>query len=740
MADSITYRIGALLEAKGNLGARVNQQAKAVDALGARLTGATNKVASFGSSMLNSASSAALGYGKLATQIAAVSAAAGAAAFTKIGFTGNVGLEKMQNTIAGTLQLFGHSANHADRLGNNIKVAGAALMEIQNIADAAPGELQDIQMLFQNMLPGARAATGEMRRILDLSKNVALFTPTFGVDFKTAGSQVSRMLSGGAGAEMETWRTLQPLILQAGLAMDKMGQKGKIFAKSLQGADPEKITQAFNKLQKEDRLALFEKALSTGGDELAAMYAKSWEGATASAISSSRKVAMGFGKPLFESTKKALVKAGEEGGVFSKARVMPMAAKAEAMGKLLAIPLERVLGYLERGVRYLQDNFNSVFNKMYHSFQIAGAVIKAAFAFGLAKMIAGAAIVSAAAVARAGTSAVRGIGGAYGATKKGITGVKNAAKSVKGFFGEFTGGSAISNSLGIFTMLGKVMGGIASSAIILIPLLIIGAAAFGVISLALLAVGGIAAYVASKWEELSASIVKGFQDGSITLRPLVVAALVLWERLKKVGEAFIGGYTGATMMQVAIGMATSVVEGLSSGVVILAKVAAGFLTILGKLANAYDSVFGESDGKRIWNRQKELMGGGATWEDASKRAHSEFQNGFLSGPKTFGDEALGMADTLGKLANTVGAVNLKDLNPGEIEDWTKKAEQAAKDLFSGDSKSGKGPKRAAVSIGNAYFTVDLRNTDPDRMMVGLMDPIAKMARMPDSSPMDLPGF
>ena len=58
----------------------------------------------------------------------------------------------------------------------------------------------------------------------------------------------------------------------------------------------------------------------------------------------------------------------------------------------------------------------------------------------------------------------------------------------------------------------------------------------------------------------------------------------------------------------------------------------------------------------------------------------------------------------------------------------------------GARHKGKGPKRAAVSIGTAYFTVDLRNTDPDQMMVGLMDPIAKMARMPDSSPMDLPGF
>ena len=86
------------------------------------------------------------------------------------------------------------------------------------------------------------------------------------------------------------------------------------------------------------------------------------------------------------------------------------------------------------------------------------------------------------------------------------------------------------------------------------------------------------------------------------------------------------------------------------------------------------------------------------------------------------------------------AFDLKDLKPGDIEDWTKKADQMAKDLFAGDTDSKKGPKKAGVNIHNFNANIDLRNTDPDRMMVGLMEPARRMARMPDSSPFDRGGF
>jgi len=747
MADQITYRIGALFQSKGNLGAKVAQSARAVSDIGARLSEAGRSARAFGSDMLSSATAAAGAYARMGAMLTGGAFVAGAAMVAKVGFTGNVGLEKMQNTIAGTLQLFNHSAGAANQLGANIRVAGAALMEVQSIADKAPGELQDIQMLFQNMLPGARAATGDMRRILDLTKNLALFTPTLtGGDFKTSGAQTSRMLSGGAGAEMETWRNLQPLILKAGLEMDKLAGGGKVFAKALNGADPEKITTAFNKLQKEDRFALLEKVLSKGGDDLANMYASSWEGATASAVSGGRKVAMAMTSPIFGEIKKSLVRAGkEDNSLLGKNKIGQMQGQAAAIGALMARPVVKILDGLERGIRYFQDNFNAVFNRMYQAMQVGGALIRAAFAYGLSKMILGAAIVGASMAVGAGRRVAGGIGTAYRGTKAGISGARRVVDGIGDAVGKLTTGGGASRAINLFTMIGTAMSSLAAGAVVLLPMLLLAGAALGVMSIALLAVGGIAAYIASKWDELSASVVKGFEDGSITLRPLVIAALILWERLKKVGETFIGATTGAGMMQWAINAATSVVNGLAEAVSILATIASGFLKTV-----AYA---GKAGGWLNTGRKMLGMGGASGMVDVGKSVLygiSEQMNGGAiasamamkngTGGRAWEDKTLDFADKLAAAGDSWRAVDIKNLDPGEIEDWTKKANDMAKELFGpGDPKDPKN-KPKGTYIHQVIANIDLRNTDPDRMMVGLMEPIRKATMMPSGSEYDREGF
>lgn len=736
MSDQITYRIGAIFNAKGNLAAKTGGMAKAVSDLSARLASAGRSVEGFGNRMLSSSMAAAAGWAKVGAAIGGGAMLAGAAVIAKAGFSGNAGMEKLQNTIAGTLQLFNHSAGQADQLGTNIKVAGAALAGLNRIADESPGELKDVQELFTNMLPGARAATGSMQRILDLAQNVTLFTPTFGGDFKMAGSQISRMLTGGAGAEMEVWRTLQPVLLSVGQEMDRVGQKGKkIFDKNMEGG--EKMTMAFNKLSKGDRLAVLEKTLAKGGGDLAAMYGKSWEGASATAISSGRKVSMAFTAPIFGEVKKALIRAGEQpNSLLGKNKIGKMQAQAGAIGALMARPVARMLDKLERGIRYFQDNFNAVFNRMYQVFQVGGAILRAAFAFGLAKMMAGAAISAGAGAVRAGRSVVggaRAIGRSYNERRK-----KMGDGGIATGIGVFI--SRLSKGNPLLLIAGQGMLSMSIGLVAMIPMLLMAAAALAVFSLVFVAIAGVAAWVASKWEELSASVVKGFQDGSITLRPLVIAALVLWERLKQLGGAFMGGATGASLMQGAINMATSVINGISEGIAIMANIAAGMLTIVGKLAQAYDAVFGESDGEKQIKRTSELMDQGMGYFDAQKRAAAEQANGFNTRQAGFGEDAIAMAAKLTDAAKSWRAVDIKSLDPGQIDDWTKKADQMAKDLFAGDDKTDPKKKPKGMSIGTAIIQVDLRNTDPDRMMVGLIEPIRKATKQPDSSSFDMGGF
>jgi hypothetical protein len=736
MSDQITYRIGAVFNAKGNLAAKAGGMAKSVGDLGSKLAAAGARASAFGDRMLQSSTAAAIGWAKVGAAIGSAAFLGGAAAIAKAGFEGNVGAERLKSTVAGTLQLFNHSAGAADQLGTNIKVAEAAMMRLNDIADSSPGELKDVQQLFQNMLPGARAVTGDMQRILDLTKSAAVFTPTFGGDFGMAGSQLSRILTGGAGAEMETWKILQVPILKAGQAMDLYGKKGKkVFGENQ--AEGEKLTQAFNKLSKVDRLNLVEASMKGGADDLAKMYANSWEGASASAVSAGRKVSMAFTAPIFGEVKKSLIRAGsQDNSLLGKNRINKMIGQATAIGAMMAKPVSRILDKLERGIRYFQDNFNAVFNRMYQVMQVGAGLLRAAFAFGLAKMAAGAAISAGSGAVRAGRGIVggaRSIGKSYNDRRK-----RMGDSKISDGIGMFI--SRVAKGNPILLVAGQGMLSMGVGLVAMIPMLLIAAAALAVFSIGFVAIAGIAVWVASKWEELSASVVKGFQDGSVTLRPLVIAALVLWERLKQLGGAFMGGATGASMMQSAINMATSIVNGLSEGVAIMANVAAGMLTIIGKLANAYDAVFGESDGEKQIKRTDELMGQGMGYFEAQKRAAAEQANGFNTRQAGFGEDAIALGAKLTEAAKSWRAVDIKSLNPGQIDDWTKKADDMAKNLFAGDDKNDPKKKPKGVSIGTAIIQVDLRNTDPDRMMVGLIEPIKKATKQPDSSSFDMGGF
>jgi hypothetical protein len=453
---------------------------------------------------------------------------------------------------------------------------------------------------------------------------------------------------------MDTWKKLQPVI-------SRLGIEAKVFKKNVGTGDD--LTAAFNKLTGEGRMALIEKAFSQGGDDLAAMYANSWEGASAAAISAVKQVRNAMTAPIFNKVKEALSRhTSDKNSLLGENRVEKMIQTAGQIGALMAMPVERLLSRVASMARYLQENTRTVVNRIYQGFQVAGAILRGAAAYLLTRMMIGAGLIAAATAAKVGGAAVKGVRGAYDMTSRGIQGIKNTTKAVRGFMDGFKGQSAISRAMGLVTTLGKigsVMG-------VVVPMIAIAGAAFALLSIPLLAAAGIAAYVASKWDELSASVVKGLQDGTITLRPLIVAALVFWERLKKIGDAFIGGQDGATMMQKAINMATSVVNGLSEGVAIMARVAAGMLTIIGKLMNAWDAAFGETDMDRMVKRMKVLTSEGSSVEEAKARAMAEYKNGFLARPHSMGDDAIELADKLSAAAKSWRAVDMSSISESMI--------------------------------------------------------------------------
>lgn len=748
----IIYRVAAHLSQKGSLAGDMKKTQAVVGGLAESLKTASGKADAFGRSQVAAATAAAASMARYTAAIAGGGLAAGIGVAVAKGAEFNVQMERSRNTIAGTLQLYDHSAKATDQLGQNMLVAQGAMYEIQRIADSAPGELGDITTMFQNMLPGARAVTGDMKRIMGLAQNLALYTPTLtGGDFITSGAQMSRILTGGAGAEMDTWKRIAPVITKVGMEMDKINGKGKVFNKVLEG---EKLTMAFNKLDKATRFALVEEALGAQGAELAKMYENSWEGASASFVSGWRKIAAAGTQPMFESAKAALIKANKEGGAFDKDNVERLTIAAAKIGGVLNATFGRVLGAGARGIEYLSHHWEDVAQKVYHGMQIGAGLIKAAFAYGAARMAVGAALIAASTAASAGAAGVRGIRSGAGALGRGMAATKTAVgkqpifKKIGAVFDALTYDygamvDGVERKSKVWSTLGKTFSTVALAGVTLVPTLLVSAVALGALSLVLVAIGGVAAYVASRWDELSASVVKGLQDGTVTVKPLITAAMILWEKLKRVGESFIGGVTGATMMQSAINMAANAVSTLSSGVSLLAQLAAGFLELIAGAADFYNVFDNAGTNMKMLQVSREMEVMSAT-------------PGFMNDPKyhALADElerleattgggvaakAREIAEGLRGAAETWDSVDLKDLKFGEVEDMTAKVNEALAALFNKDNQTDdvKGP---SINIGTLIQEFDLRGEDPDRAMVAWVEPIAEIARNPVATEIDIGGF
>ncbi len=743
MAESqIVYRVAAHLSSKGDLAKSMQAKASAVSGLASKFDMASAKAMAFGREQVAAVGASTAAIAKYGATAASLGIGAGLAFAVTKGAQFNAGMEKTQNTLAGTLQLYNHSAGAADQLGTNIKVAGAALQDLNRIADSSPGEFQDISTMFQNMLPGARSVTGDMKRIMDLSQNLALFTPTLtGGDFMTSGAQLSRILTGSAGAEMDTWKRLAPVILDVGHSMDKVAGGGKLFGKDMVEAN-EKLTMTFNKLSSADRLALVEKAFERGGPALAKMYESSWEGASSSFISGWRKIAGAGTKPMFMSMKEALLKANKEGGAFGKSNQAALQSGASIIGGILNKTFVKVIDAAARGITYLADNWKEISNTVYHGMQVGAGLIKAAFAFGFSRMVIGAGILAASTAAKAGVGTAKGIAGGFRATKAGIKNLAGFADGIGKVVDAVAGKNQIASSLGIFTSIGSAFSSIASAGLVLVPMLIVFGAAIGALSLVLVTVGGVAAYVASNWDTLMASVRDGFASGTLTFRPLIISALIFWEKLKAVGAAFLGGTSGADMMKGAIDGMVVVVDLLSAGVSTLARIAAFFLDMVAQASKVY------SFGKTVKNLNNPLsvtgfVGAvkdmaGYTWD----KVHGGAVNAALArsrGEMSWTDRLESMSGKLNEAADKADAVGLKDLDFNQVQDLTKTVDDFAAALTAGDTDQKK-KKSAAVNIGTLVQQFDLRGEDPDRAMVAWVEPIERLARAPGGSTLDMGGF
>lgn len=783
MPEGVNYRVNAILRTEGAFQREMFRSARAADALGSSWSRMSNALVTGGERVRGT-------FGTVALQMAKGAAFAGAAGLAGgIGYAAREGVRFNNMMEQGALGLgtmyttFGLAAKSAavmsgemSEFQKSLELAGAMQQELFDIAKASPATYEDIATAYSSMAPGLSAATKSLTRQRDLVEKIAVLGFTTGGDFKQLGADVGRIVQGVAGADVAVFRTLAPTIKKAFT---------EITGKEVAGD----FAQQFNKVARVDpekALQIFEKSVEAVGGEINEAFGQSFEGITATVSSSLQVLAGDFGKPLMESVKSAFKRFTGEGGILAESGRMPQLRAAFSFaGQQLAAVADRLFSALERGAIFVADNWVMIATKIQQAGVLAGVAIKAAIVTGVARLVAGAAMIA----AGKGIGAARAIGGGMkrAAPMAGAQGVRNAraliatrkafgimareakylpsfvrtglmltalsfqtaikkaktlpaimkagfAATKKAFFqmavmahrgvsarGLVAGAGGLMRRAGSALTGRGMQTGILKIATLATVLTAAGAAA-AVLALAfsgvIVIVGGMAAYVISKWDTIKTELIQGFKDGTISLVPLITSLYTFWERLKLVGEALLGGTNSATMMQGGIDFLATAVDFASGAISIAVKGLSIMVGVIGALKLGISKFFQLV----AWGLEK--------MSKIPKMGHlADVAEDMRSSQQSWMDSADDSFRKADKFANAADAIAEAKLDPMAYEAAKKKAkdlEQSLMDMLSG--KGGKRASRPAVNVGKVEVVVNTTDPDPDRLF-GVFIP--KMVAMAD---------
>lgn len=562
------------------------------------------------------------------------------------GIEENAKAESTQNRIGTTLQLFDFNAgaDAAAQYTKNLQDAAWYQQQLVRIADASPGDVEQVEGLFQNMLPGIASITQDAQKITDLTQKATLLSAVLGNRFELVGEQASRMLTGGAGAEMDTWRLLQKPILEAGKAMGAF--------KDSQGLG-ETLTQAFNKLDPQKRLEVFEAGLSSLGPEVAAQYEQSWEGITAQAISASKTLRRLLGVDAFTEIKRGVGALTADGGPLDskgpqfRSLKEFMTVLGEGAGKVTA----KAMGLAQSATSYIADNWQTIIMRAQEAAHYLVSGAKLAAGLSAARMGAGAGL------------------GAAGFAMDAVRGVGSAVSSVV--------------SMG-------------SAALVAAPaLLAAGAAAAGLGIVALGAgvlLGGVVTYLVSNLDELGSAI----RSGAVNLQPLLTAIDDLGAKFYALGQYMLGGETAADGFQTAVDFATSVVHGVTEAFGYLLDATAWVLDAFASIVEFADKLNPRS------TAQKFLAAAGG----------EEVQGGIAAGARGMAETVRGAAEAFRNAKADPLNASIPSLSQAAYDRLYPMGPELPPP---GGAANNKKPPKVEAKV-TMYNTINLREMDPNAVV------------------------
>lgn len=661
-------------------------------------------------------------WAKLGATIATTSALIGGAAMVANGLKFNKTMEDAKLQIASMYQMFGFLGDSAavqsgemTQWQANIGMAKAAMGELYDIAAKSPASFKQVASVYQNAAAGLATQTEDVRKHLEFMKGASLLGGLVGGDYEVLGSQLGRMLSGSAGAEMGIWKTMQIPMLEAG---KKLGA----FGKDLQATS--KMTEEFNRLTGDQRLKIMLEAMKKIGPEVSQSYAESLSGIQSTTVSALEGLGGRLTSPLYESWREFLVEINNKDTGILGAKSL---AKFQKMADYFAAKIDIAAGHLffkvVAAAQTIRDNWEEISNTIYKAFQVGAGLIKGAFAYGMTKMIAGAALMTAGAGMRA-AGAARQYGGKLvgfmgGQRRRAHTRIVRGAHGKQGGMlgglGKLLAGLGKSSGITAFAAriasLGTVLVGV-------LPIVAMLAVAIGAIGAAF---AGLAVYFVSHWEAIRASMVNALRSGAVTLEPLVAAAYVFWERLKAVGEAFLGGTSGAHMLGGMVNLAATAFMLAADAVSFFMRVLAIFIGIWGTLKLAFQGIL-----KAVLEiiKAASYLPGGPSDETVARaqRNYDRYARG-VQDTFTTVDKLLTKADKLEK-------INLKNLDFSQVEKDSKKLTKDLANFLEGlgtKEKKPTGGRRPVVKVDKVELNWDLRGEDPDRLMTAFMEPMERLA-------------
>lgn len=700
MSATLEFHVRAILEVAGTGTKKIQTFQAAAETASTRVVAASHRITAANAKAVAS-------FGRMAAAVGAAAAAALGVAAVKGGIEFNAQMEGMRGQIGTTLRLFDHlspgveeGASAAEKFKANLAEADTITKDLVRVANESPGGFLEVAELFKGMLASSKAAGASIKDIMTLTQQTTLAAGATGEAFDEAGRDMSRMIGGAAGMDVKMWRTLSPVLVEAARESETLAGKFK----ELRVGDA--FTKDFNKaLTSAERFELLMKATGKMGPEVADYFAKSWEGASSTALSAVKMLQGEIAKGPFEALKSAFVRATSE-GFLGNERLEKLKQAGQYISEQLTPVTERFLDAVIRGGNYLADNWEKVFTQVRDAFNTGLAVAKL-YAAGRAVKSVGAAAVS------GGTSAAKGVAGlrvAFPIILRFVTMLVAMAPAFLGF-------------LPVIALLAVAAGFLAFA--------FIGVAAV---------IAGFVAYFLSEWD----AIAKAFMGGTIALGPLMGAIDNLFAKLAALGKSLFGGASAVSVVDVAVQM-------LTRGVEILTGVISIGLRAWALVSNAFNVV---TAGIKVIGTG--LLAMIAVVLEAVKRAIS-----YLPGTEAvLGGIQSGLNSIYG-MANRLEASARKDVNEDMKRPW--EAAQAFDEAFAqagkgitakiaeavtagpGGGGAGAGgalaaqgaaqgglkrPAETQINVHNMNVYNDLRNEDPDRIAGAFVEQIQRRVERP----------